>query len=183
VTEFFPERFPAGAYYGRQLGVNTFSFEAVIEYGDKIYAEMGEIAQGTRPIDRAALQGSMGEHSQLIEILDSIALDRRMTFTANLPNQGAVANLPDTAVLELTSVATGRGIHALPVPDFSPLLAAPLLRSIAAQQVTVEAALSGSRALFVEALLLDGCVTDPVTAGRLVDDLLQAQRAYLPQFA
>jgi hypothetical protein len=28
-----------------------------------------------------------------------------------------------------------------------------------------------------------GCVSDPVVAGRLADDLLAAHRAHLPQFA
>ena len=33
------------------------------------------------------------------------------------------------------------------------------------------------------ALLADGCVSDPVVAGRLADDLLAAHKAHLPQFA
>jgi len=43
--------------------------------------------------------------------------------------------------------------------------------------------LTGERKLLVEAMLLDGCISDPVSAERLVDDLLQAQKAFLPQFA
>ena len=50
-------------------------------------------------------------------------------------------------------------------------------------ELTVEAALTGSRALFVEALLADGCVSDPAVAGRLADDLLAAHKPHLPQFA
>jgi len=62
-------------------------------------------------------------------------------------------------------------------------LSAPRIRKIAAVELTVEAALTGSRALFVEALLADGCVSDPAVAGRLADDLLAAHRAHLPQFS
>jgi len=47
----------------------------------------------------------------------------------------------------------------------------------------VEAALRGDRRLFVEALLMDGCVSDTATAGKLADALLQAHRKDLPQFA
>jgi alpha-galactosidase len=182
VVEFFPERFPQGKYYGKQLGVDAFSFEGTIAYGDQIYAQMASIASGETPFDTSALEGSLGEHSQLLEIIESIHYDQRKTFTANLPNAGAVPNLPADAVLELTCAATGRGLLPLAVHDFPDLLAAPLQRKVAAQQITMEAALQGSRSLFVEALLVDGCVNDPVVAGKLADELLAAHKAYLPQF-
>ena len=55
-------------------------------------------------------------------------------------------------------------------------MAATLKPKLESQMITVEAALSGSRKLFVQALLADGCVSDPVTAERLADDLLHAQK-------
>ena len=59
----------------------------------------------------------------------------------------------------------------------------PPCAKIFAVEFTVEAALSGSRALFVEALLTDRCVSDPAVAGWLADDLLAAHKQHLPQFA
>ena len=64
-----------------------------------------------------------------------------------------------------------------------PALSAKLLSKIAAIEVTVEAALSGSFDLFVEALLTDGSVTDPDAAAALARDLIEAHKIYLPQFA
>jgi alpha-galactosidase len=186
VSEFFPERFPRGMCYGRQLGVDVYSFEDCIAFGDHIYDEMTDLALGESPVDAAAIASDLGEHSQLVQIIDALDTDGRLNFTANLPNRGAVPNLPDDAILELTSVATGRGVRPLHVPDFPDLLAAPLIRKIVAQRLTVEAALQDSdssrrrRELFVESLLMDGCVTDVSTAGKLVDELLEAQKAYLP---
>jgi len=183
VTEFFPERFPGGAYYGKTLGVDAYSFERTIAHGDEIYERMAAQAAGEAPLDEAVFRRAAGEHEQLLDILDSIAWDKRKTYSANLPNRGAVLALPANAILELTAAATGRALRPLLVPDFPPLLAAPLIRKIAAVELTVEAALTGSRALFVEALLADGCVSDPAVAGRLADDLLAAHKAHLPQFA
>ena len=42
VTEFYPQFFREGLYYGRRLGAaqDAFSFEGTIAWGDKIYAEM-----------------------------------------------------------------------------------------------------------------------------------------------
>lgn len=183
VTEFFPERFPGGAYYGRTLGVDAFSFEGTIAWGDKIYEAMRAQALGAAPLADSVFDRGAGEHSQLIEILDGMAGDARPFFTANLPNRGSVPNLPADAILEVTATATGRGIRGLAVPDFPDTLAAPLVRKIIGQELTVEAALRGDRKLFVEALLMDGCVSDVVTAGRLADALLKAHKDDLPQFA
>ena len=47
-------------------------------------------------------------------------------------------------------------------------------------ELTVEAALSGDRQLFIEALLADGGVHDTQVASAMVDDLLKAHKAYLP---
>jgi alpha-galactosidase len=183
VSEFFPERFPHGSYYGKTLGVDAYSFEKCIAYGDAVYQRMRAQASGDAPLDKTVFERDSGEHSQLLEILDSIDFDRRRTYTANLPNRGAVPNLPADAVLELTCAATGRGLQPLQVPDFPLSLAAPLIRKIAAHELTVEAALTGSRRLFTEALLTDGCVCEPAVAERLAAELLSEHKAYLPQFA
>src|SRR5205823_1641517 len=115
-----------------------------------------------------------GEHEQLLAILRSIEEDRREIFAANMPNRGAVAGLPDDAVLELPAAATATGLRPLQIQDFPLSLAAILRRKLAATELTVEAALTGDRGLFVEALLADGAVTDPDTASRLGDELLEA---------
>jgi alpha-galactosidase len=182
VSEFFPERFPRGMCFGRQLGVDVYSFEECIAYGDQVYAEMRTLALGDVEVSRQALAATSGEHSQLVEILESLETDSRLNFTANLPNGGAIPNLPSKAILEMTCVGTGRGVLPIAVPDFPDLLAAPLIRKIAGQQLTIEAALQASRGLFIEALLMDGCVSHPDVAVKLADELLAAQAAYLPDF-
>ncbi|GAB4566322.1 MAG: alpha-glucosidase/alpha-galactosidase [Anaerolineae bacterium] len=184
VVEFFPERFPEGDYYGRgRLGVDVFSIEAVIALGEEIYQQMKAQALGEVPLDESILDRAPGEHAQLVDIVAAIEGDTREMFAANVPNRGAIPQLPDDAVLELSTVATARGLLPVQVPDFPDRLAAPLLRRIAAHELTVEAALSGDRRLFVEALLADGSVGDPSTAERLADELLRAHAKYLPQFA
>jgi alpha-galactosidase len=182
VMEFFPERFPDGNCFGRPLG-REGNFEGIIERDDATYANMQAQARGEIPLDESVFQRASGEHTKLLEILRSIAEDGRGMYFANLPNLGAVPNLPNEAVLELTAVATSRGLRAIQIPDFPDTLAAPLIRKIAAASLTVDAALTGSRKLFVEALLADGSMNDPSTAEKLADELLMAHKQYLPQFA
>jgi alpha-galactosidase len=182
VTEFFPERFPNGRYYGRTLGVDGFSFENTIAWGDKIYADMRAQALGEAPLNERLFERAEGEHEQLLDILRSIERDERRIFSVNLPNRGAVANLPDEAILELPAAATAAGLRPLQMLDFPAPLAAIVTRKLMATALTVEAALRGSRNLLVEALLADGAVTDPAIARQMADELLEAHRRYLPNF-
>ena len=183
VVEFFPERFPGGRYYGKTLGLDAFSVEEIIAWGDERYAAMRRQALGEEPLDERIFERTAGEHEQLLYILRSMHRDERRVFSVNLPNQGAVPNLPPDAVLELPAAATATGLRPLQIPDFPDPLAAIVTRKLAATRLTVEAALTGDRKLFVEALLTDGAVTEREAAEKMGDELLTAQQRYLPQFA
>jgi alpha-galactosidase len=182
VTEFFPERFPGGKYYGQTLGVDAFSFEDTIAWGDQIYAEMRSQALGEKPLDEWVFERAAGEHEQLLDILRSMERDERRIFSVNLPNCGAIPNLPDDAILELPAAATATGLRPLQLLDFPAPLAAIVIRKLTAAALTVESALTGSRKLFVEALLADGAVAEPEVAQKMADELLEAHRQYLPNF-
>lgn len=183
VVEFFPERFPEGRYYGKTLGVDAYSHERTIRRGDEHYAEMRAQALGQQPLDKQIFERAAGEHEQLTDILRSIAGDKRQIFNVNLPNQGAVPNLPADAILELPAAATATGLRPLQLLDFPDRLAAIVTRKLSAVALTVEAALTGDRQLLVEALLADGAVHDPSIANKLAEELVQVHRQYLPQFA
>ena len=182
MTEFFPERFPKGRYHGKTLGVDAFSIEDTIAWGDRIYADMRAQALGDTPLDESVFERVAGEHEQLLDILSSIEYDKRRVFSANLPNQGAVHNLPADAILELPAAATSTGLRPLQILDFPGPLAAIIIRKLTAAELTVEAALTGDRGLFVEALLADGAVTDPDMAWEMMEKLLEAHRQYLPYY-
>jgi alpha-galactosidase len=182
VVEFFPERFPGGDYYGLSLGVDAFSHAEIVAWGDERYAAMRRQAIGEEPLDESIFHRTAGEHEQLLYILRSIQRDERQVFSVNVPNTGAVPNLPADAVLELPAAATATGLRPLQVLDFPDTLAGIVTRRLASVRPTVAAALAGDRDLFVEALLLDGAVSDRAIARQMGEELLEAHRQYLPQF-
>lgn len=182
VVEFFPERFPGGQYQNRTLGVNAYAFEGTIASGDRTYARMRKQASGEEPLDDWIFERAVGEHEQLLNILRALRDDTREIFAVNVPNRGAVPNLPGDAVLEIPAVATGRGLLPVQIHDFSEELAAVVNRRLASTRLTVSAALNGDRECFVEALLLDGAVTDRDTARALAAELLEAHQPNLPNF-
>ncbi|RXZ79348.1 hypothetical protein EBB07_23105 [Paenibacillaceae bacterium] len=182
IVEFFPERFPEGKYYGKQFGIDAFSFEQAIAYGDRIYDRMDELGQSPDPLPADFFEKLSGEHEQLIEIIDSIENDQRRIYSVNMMNNGAVPNLPPDAVIELPGAATARGFSALQILDFPANLAQLLAKPLAIAELTVDAALHGDRQLFVEAILLGGYLNDRGAVASMVDELIQVQKQYLPQF-
>lgn len=183
ISEFFPERFPGGRYHGRTLGVDAYPIDARIALGDTWFEQMLQVAHSPDPLPAAYFDNVPGESEQLVQIMYSLLQDRKQVFSANVPSQGAVPGMPADAVLELPAAACGRGFAPLQCPALPPALTAKLLAKLAAVEVTVEAALTGRFDLYVEALLADGTVSDPGRASALACDLIEAQRAYLPQFA
>lgn len=182
VTEFFPARFPGGKYYGSVLGVDAYSFEGTIARGDKIYDDILSLARQPGAMDPERIRSTGGEHMQTMAILESFWHDRRRWYAANLPNHGIVSNLPKDAVIEVPALATAEGMVAPPLGELPADITAVLLRRLAAVEATVEAALTGNRKLFVEALILDGGVSDYDTAAKLAEALLKAHAPHLPQF-
>lgn len=183
VTEFFPERFASGAYFGKTLGVDAFSVPEILEWGESRYQAMRAQAEGRIPLDATVFDRSSGEQEQLIAILRSVLRDSREMYSVNVLNRGLVDGLPGDSALEVPGVATARGLRPVLVPDLSGPLTAILARRLASVYLSVEAAMTGSRELVVEAMLSDGAVTDPERAAKLTDELIEAQRQYLPQFA
>lgn len=106
------------------------------------------------------------------EYLDSIVL----------LNRGCIANLPSDAVVDIPALITGGRVRGIEVGEL-PLFAAELCRrQITIHELVAQAAISGDRRLFLEALCLDPFVHDLDTAKSIMDDYLQEYREYLPQF-
>jgi alpha-galactosidase len=183
ITEFYPERFPHGQYYGRVLGRDAYPIDDRIALGDKWFEEMLAVARSPDPLPSSYFDNVPGESEQLVDIMQSLLHDRRQVYSVNMPNGGAVPGLPADAILEMNAAAGGAGFMALQSQALPPALTAKLLAKIAAIEVTVEAALTGNFDTFVEALLTDGSVSDPDKATVLARELIEAHKTHLPQFS
>ncbi|MGE5559157.1 MAG: hypothetical protein ACM3WV_11220 [Bacillota bacterium] len=182
ITEFFAERFSGGNYYGKILGVDAYSFEKTIEYGDKGYEYMKSLAFSEDPLPESFFRRFSGEHEQIMEIIHSIEIDSRRIYSVNIPNEGVIPNLPRDAVLEIPAVAAAREVIPLCIGNLPDAFAALLSKHIAIAEITVEAALKGDRKLFAEAVLMGGYISDRAAVEKMVGEMLKAQKPYLPQF-
>ena len=193
-VEFFPQLLRLERpYEGRAQGLP-------MRYGFRIHdmdderariAELEELAaEWTRPgAGKVALAdlpiGYEEEGIEVVEIIESIVANRNRTHVVNVENRGAIENLPDEAVVELQAQVNAHGIAPLYVGRLQETLAAHLRRYYDVQRAMTTAALSGSRADVLAALLLDpmtSAVLDLPQTEAMLDEMLAAQAAHLPQF-
>jgi len=182
ISEFITEHFPAGAYYGKTLGIDAYSFESTIKFGDDIHKTMMDAANAPGPLGDEYFEHAHGEQELLMEIINAIETDSRKVYSVNLPNRGAVSNLPYDAVLEMPAVATADGFCPIQIRDFPDTLAAYIHRALNIFELSVEAALSGNRSQLVESILMGGYISDRQAVFNMTEELLMAQKDYLPQF-
>ncbi len=104
------------------------------------------------------------------------------TFYVNIPNRGSIHNLPDGAVVEVPARVDAAGLHPFALGDLPDAILPTLAHKVSSLSITIEAAMEGSRRKAVQALINDPYCTDIAAAGRCVNDLIDAELAYLPNF-
>jgi len=184
VCEFFPHMFcRKEAFFGKTLGVDVFRFEDTIARGDAKFARMKADALSTAPLPTSYFERSGGEHEQVIDIIQSIRSDDGALYFVNLPNCGQAPNLPEHSIVEAPAMATAAGLKRIAQPPLPPGLAGALATRLQWVETVVEAALTGNRDLVCQALVLDGACSSIEQARDLTNELLDAHREHLPQFA
>ena len=118
-------------------------------------------------------------------MIDSLVTGDPYEAPGQHPQRGQAPGLPPDVVVESICVVDGDGVRGRDVS----VLPAPydelVRRHVATQELTVEAALRGDRALAAEAFVLDPLAGrgDLRTMETMVDELLAGTAEWLPQFA
>ena len=178
VVEFFGDYLTPETRWGADRGVDLQTIENREEWQERYIAEFATMLA-------APEVSRMPSGEMVCALVHSVLADAPASFPLNIPNRGQVADLPADVVVESfctvdASGVRGRDVVTLPEP------AAEALRAVvAAQELTVEAALTGRRELVVEAMRTDplaSCVPAD-TIGAMVDEMLAATAPWLPRFA
>jgi alpha-galactosidase len=115
-----------------------------------------------------------------IPIIEGIMTDSKHSeLSVNLPNEGIIENLPADLVVECPATVDKDGVHGVKLGEISSGLAGLMKHQAAVQDLTVEAALTGSKQKALEALLADPTVDDLSSAEKMLDEMLQLQGEYL----
>jgi 6-phospho-beta-glucosidase len=155
--------------------------EEVQRLEKEVFAAYADEARGTKP-EALAKRGGGGYSEVAINVMKAIHTNQEKLIIVNVPNRGAIKGLPDDAVVEIPCIVNASGIHALHVPELPRTVWGIIAAVKNYEQLAVEAAVTGSRETALMALLAHPLVKDYDIAMPLLDELLEANRAYLPQF-
>jgi alpha-galactosidase len=189
VAEFFGWYLRSGAGVGVDedhlpwglQGGRDDTIRYIDQKGD-LWQRLHDQADGKLPA--APVDGDDQEAERLVSIAEALVTGREhVELAVNLPNAGAIANLPPDAVVEVPAVVGARGVTGLSVGPLPSAIAAVLTARAEQQELTVQAALRGDRALAVQALALDPLVPSPAVARMILDDAVRAHGRTLGAFA
>lgn len=115
-------------------------------------------------------------------VISAITHGRREIVILNVPNNGAISNLPDTALVEIETVTDSQGVRPIQTDDAPIHLKGILEKRFAWHELVVDAAVKGDRNLAMQALMLDEMAILPEKADEMLSELLTASKDLLPQF-
>lgn len=119
-------------------------------------------------------------HERVIPIIEGIITDsHHEELAVNVLNDGLIENLPRDIVIEGPAVIDKQGVHGIPLGAFPKGIAGLLNNQAAAHDLTAEAALQGSRALALQALLVDPVVDNFAAAEQMLNLIIEMQQRYL----
>jgi alpha-galactosidase len=181
VAEFYPQLIEPllkdlEAFHGSAIRHVRETYPALRE-------KMVAIGEGRVPIDASSFAKELAwEHTQLLDLLVSQQDDLGQVFYVNLPNRGYIHNLPDDVAVEIPARVDAGGIHPFALGDLPLPILPMMLHKVSSLELIIEAAWEGSRDRAVQAYLNDPYCTDIEAGARLVNELIDAQSAYLPRF-
>ncbi len=119
-------------------------------------------------------------------ILEGLETGRVYRGHFNVPNRGYITNLPEGCIVEVPGYIDRNGINIPVVGDLPLACAATCSASVRVQEMAMEAAVHGDPLLLKQAMLHDpltGAVLNPPEIWQLADEMLAAQKEWLPQYA
>ncbi|MBU8769158.1 6-phospho-beta-glucosidase [Cytobacillus oceanisediminis] len=115
-------------------------------------------------------------------LIHSIYTDKRDIQPVNTRNNGAIAGIPSESAVEVSCMITKDGPKPLAAGEL-PVSVRGLVQSIKSfERVTIEAALTGDYNTALLALTINPLVGSDRIAKKILDEMLEAHRTYLPQF-
>jgi len=179
VAEFVPWVLTEESGWGENFNIELTTIERREEHQQGYIADVDGWLAGTKDLQT----WQSGELPA--PVIDALLTGTPREVPANIPNAGQCPDLPPDVVVESICVVDGEGIRGRDAARAPAPFTELLRRQVAVQEMTVEAALSGDRALAEAAFALDPLAGrgDWQRTDAMVGDLLSGTAKWLPQFA
>ena len=177
--EYLPYTHNVNRKTWERYDIQMYPFDTASTMRDDMWQEINDIISGRKSVD--VLKELPSEHAE--EIISAIISDKNINDDAvNIPNNGYIANLPDDAIVEVPGYINAAGITGESVGTLPEAIAELCRRDIKIAELTVDAVYSGDKELALQVLALDPMIDDLDVAKKMLDEFLDTQAEYLPQF-
>ena len=162
--------------YGYEAGEHGYDFEGDARIRVKLEKQIEERVSGA--VDVRDWFSPSGEKA--VELITSLYFNQpRIIPSAVVPNGGAIQGLPGDIAVELPIAVDGTGIHKFHIGEMPMGIRSLMNAQVGPQQLSVEAAVRGSKEIALQALLCDPAVNSSYAAEKLLDELWEINRAYI----
>ena len=117
------------------------------------------------------------------ELIASIFNDKRTVMVVSTQNNGTITDLPYDSIVEVSAVITAHGPEAFNWGSFPPAARGQLQIMKAMEETVIKAASRGDYEAAIQAFTMNPLVTSGPTAVELLNEMLVANKNYLPQFS
>lgn len=172
---YHPDRVREAKAAGKTRGETVHEVEVELL---KMYADPKVLVKPPELMQRGGARYS----EAAVNLIMSLMLDRRDVQIVVARNGSSLPDLPPDASVEVPCVVGAHGVTPLVMGHFPESIRALAIQAKAWESAAVQAGVSGDRHDAVLAMLQNPLVPDYPTAVKLVDEMLEAHKAYLPQF-
>lgn len=115
-----------------------------------------------------------------VPIIEGILTDANYEEpSVNLPNNDVITNLPRDLVVECPAIVNKKGLTPVKLGEYPKGLAALLRTQASVQDLVVEAVITKSREIALQALLADPVIDSYDQAEKILDEMLRLQGEYI----
>lgn len=162
--------------YGWEAGEHGYNFEWDAQERVRTAEEIEKRISGE--LDIQEWLSPSGEKA--VEAITAIFFNKQKVLpSAIVYNEGCISNLPDDIVVEIPAVVDGSGIHKMHIGDMPLAIKNLLNMQVGPQQLSVEAAVRGSKEIALQALLCDPVVNSYEAAVKTLDELWEINKKYI----
>lgn len=147
----------------------------------ELFEIYGDPGLDVKPAQLSERGGSLYSQAAL-SLIDSIHNDRSRVHVVNVPNQGAIADLPAEAVIETNCIVNRSGARPIASGKLPGAVRSLVIGVKAYEQYTIKSAVNSDREAAFKALLNHPLVHGADIAQSLLEDILDANRKHLPGF-
>lgn len=127
---------------------------------------------------------TIDEHaSYIVDLARAIAYNTKERMLLIVPNDGAIHNFNDTAMVEIPCLVGANGYEKITIGDIPTFQKGLMEQQVAVEKLVVEAWIEGSYEKLWQAITLSKTVPSAKIAKAILDDLLTVNKEYWPELS